>query len=36
LSLVMNMAEVISKSFQIALNGMRRITASTSYARLDG
>lgn len=36
LSLVMNMAEVIAKSFQIALKGMRRITASTSYVRLDG
>lgn len=37
LSLVMNMAEVIAKSFQVALGSLRRMTASsTSFVSLDG
>jgi putative sporulation protein YyaC len=35
LSLVMNMAEIIAQSFQVAMNSMRQV-ASTSFAKIDG
>ncbi|WP_028550649.1 spore protease YyaC [Paenibacillus sp. UNC451MF] len=36
LSIVMSMSEVIAKSFDVAISNLTRLTASTSFARLDG
>lgn len=35
LSIVMSMSEVIAKSFQVAITNLSRLTAPTSFARLD-